>query len=77
MSPIELKTKIIQQVSDLNDLEKLEELLNLLQFQSEESIFETSLDEKLAIEEARIQISKGEFITNENFQKEIQEWLKR
>lgn len=77
MSTVELKTDLINKIIGITEKVKLEDIMLLLKFQSDETIFETTQEEKSAIEEARKQIADGEFVTNEELQKEIGQWLKK
>lgn len=77
MSTAELKIDLIAQITGITDKVKLEEIMQLIKFQSDETIFVTTKDEKLAIQDARKQIAHGNSITNEDLQNEIQEWLKK
>lgn len=77
MSTAELKIDLINQIANMTDKVRLKELMELLKFQSDESVYITSEEEKRAISEARNQISNGETISNEEVQKEIQKWLNK
>lgn len=75
MSTAELKVDLINKITSLTDSDILQDLLQFLQFQTDESIYLTTEEEKKAIAESRNQIAAGEVITNEELQKEFQEWL--
>lgn len=77
MSTAELKIDFISQIAGITDEVRLKEILHLLAFQSDKSTFITTEEEKRAIMEARDQIAKGEVITNDDVQKEINEWLNK
>jgi len=77
MSTAELKMEVINRIVSLSDNSKLKELLQLLKFQSEETIFVTNDEEKSAISEARKEIAEGKIFSNEDVQKEINEWLRK
>ena len=72
-----LKLDLINHITSITDKTRLKELLQQLKFQSEESIYITSEDEKQAISEARYQIENGEILSNDSVQEEIKEWLKK
>ena len=77
MSTDELKLDLISQIAGLTDKVKLRELMQLLKFQTEESLYITSEEEKTIIAEARQEIAEGKVFTNEEVQKEIKEWLEQ
>ena len=77
MSTAELKLDLISQIAGLTDKVKLRELMQLLKFQTEESLYITSEEEKAIIAEARQEIAEGKVLTNEEVQKEIKEWLEQ
>ena len=77
MSTAELKLNLISQIASLTDKVKLRELMELLKFQTEESLYITSKEEKTVIAEARQEVAEGKVFTNEEVQKEIKEWLEQ
>ena len=77
MSTAELKLDLISQIAGLTDKVKLRELMELLKFQTEESLYITSKEEKTVIAEARQEVAEGKVFTNEEVQKEIKEWLEQ
>lgn len=77
MNTAELKLDLINHITSITDKTRLKELLQQLKFQSDESIYITSEDEKQAISEARYQIENGEILSNDSVQEEIKEWLKK
>lgn len=77
MSTAELKLDLISQIAGITDKVKLKELMQLLKFQTEESIFITNEEDKSAIAEARKEVAEGKVFTNEEVQKEIKEWLEQ
>ncbi|WP_312421133.1 hypothetical protein [Epilithonimonas sp.] len=77
MNTAELKLDLINHITSITDKTRLKELLQQLKFQSDESIYITSEDEKQAISAARYQIDNGEVLSNDSVQEEIKEWLKK
>ncbi|HUH34484.1 MAG TPA: hypothetical protein VL022_01505 [Moheibacter sp.] len=77
MSTADLKIDLITQIASMTDKVRLEALLQILKFESENSIYVTNNEEKEAISIARNQIENGEFITHDDFQKDIQKWLNK
>lgn len=77
MSTSDLKIDLITQIAGITDKVRLKELLQILKFESDDSIFLTSEEEKDSVSVARDQIANGDFITNSDFQKDIQKWLNK
>lgn len=78
MTSVELRNKVISKIRQINDEEILKEIYKLLDDSLEET--ETILlseNHKNAIEIAKEQIEKGEFLSNEQANKEIGKWLSR
>lgn len=77
MSIAELKIDLINQIKNITDIDKLEEISQLIKFQIDDTIYETTEEDKKAIKEARNQIENKEVYTNKEMQKEIQKWLEK
>lgn len=77
MDTAELKIDLIKKITSITDEIKLREILQLLEFQADKSMFETSKEDKKAIMEVRRQIAEGEILTNEEVQKEIKKCLNK
>jgi len=75
MSTVELKNDLINQIVNITDKVRLKELLQLLKFQSDNSVYLTSEEERKAISEAKNQIVNGDVVSNEEVQNEIRKWL--
>lgn len=78
MTTIELRNKVIGKLNQINDDLILAEVYRLLDDNYDDSgIYQLSDNHKLAIEEAMAQISNGDYLTNEQANKEIDEWLNK
>jgi len=78
MTSIELKNKVIGKINQVNDDDILNEIYKLLDDSFEDAeIYQLSENHKIAIETARNQIDKGEYLTNDQANKEIGEWLNK
>ena len=71
MSTAELKLNLINQIAGITDKVRLKEIMQLLEFQSDKSLYITNKEEKEAVKEAQNQIKNGDGISNEDVQKEI------
>ncbi len=77
MSKKELKNAVIEKVTALEDEQVLLVLKMLLdQFQKEEP-YHVNLEERKKIESGLEQLKRGEFILNEELEKEEDEWLSK
>lgn len=78
MTSIELKNKVIRKINQVNDDEILKEVYQLLDDNFEDTeIYQLSGNHKIAVETAKNQIDNGEYLTNEQANKEIGEWLNK
>jgi hypothetical protein len=76
MTTNNLKKLLIAKIDDTNDEELLKAIYKLLDYNSSAGeIFKINSEQKEAIEEGRTQIEKGEFVSNEDLEKEIDKWL--
>ena len=78
MSTVELRKRLIEKIQKTQDDRILEEAFRLLELETTEDIeiYKLNDDQKKAISEARQQIKNGQFLTEEQANKEIDEWLK-
>ncbi len=78
MSTIELKKRLIDKIQKTDNENLLGEAFRLLEMESEDiEIYKLNDGQKKAIEEARKQIKNGQFLTDEQAGKEIDEWLNK
>jgi actin-like ATPase involved in cell morphogenesis len=74
MTVVELKHQIVNRIKETTNPGILEEVYRLLAIESD-TIFVLSEEQLKSIEEAKNQIKQGLFKTNEQTDKEIDEWL--
>ncbi len=80
MSTVELKERLIDKISHTNNEHILAEVNRLLNIETEseaDDVFIFYETEKMKIEEARLQIRKGDFLTHDESNKEIDKWLEK
>ena len=76
MSTKELKKKLIEKIEKTESNELLAEAYRLLELGTEDiETYSLSDEQKDAVEEARQQIRDGKFLTNDDANREIDEWL--
>lgn len=78
MSIIELRKRLIEKIEFTEDDNLLEEASRLLEVSlDDKSIYILNDKQHQAIDEARKQIVEGSFLSNEESNKEIDEWLRK
>ena len=78
MSTIELRKLLIEKIQLTDDDKLLEEASRLLEVDIEESdVYILNDKQKEAIDEGRKQIINGEYLTDEESNNEIDEWLSK
>lgn len=77
MNSAELKLNLINKITQITDVVQLKELLQLLNFQSDDTVYYTSEDEKKAILEGRNQVKSNEILSQKDVENEIDEWLNK
>ena len=78
MMTTELRKKLIDKIQETQDERILEEAYRLLKLETEDTeVYKLNDDQKKAINEARQQLTKGQFLTEEKANKEIDEWLNK
>jgi predicted transcriptional regulator len=76
MSSAELKKRLIDKIQKMDNENLLEEAFRLLQLESEDiEVYKLSDEQKSAVNEAHEQIKRGEFLTDDEANKDIDEWL--
>ena len=75
MTMLELKSILINRISEINDIRFLEAIRTILDEKVEDSALETTDEQRKEISESRSQIKEGLFLYNNDLDKEIQGWL--
>ena len=78
MNTIELQQKIISEIKNTSDDKLLKAIVRLLQLGSGElEVYQLNEVQKKSIEVAREQIKHGNFLTDDEANQEIEEWLSK
>ena len=78
MSTVELKERLISKILHTDSPELLGEVFRLLEIENEEmGVIKLSDQQKQAILKGQADIKNGRFLTNEQADKEIDEWLNK
>ena len=78
MSVDELQKKLIEKISSTTDAALPEELYNFIATDEAVGTYYKLSDKQLSmVEESRIQIREGKSITDDNLNKEIDQWLEK
>lgn len=76
MTISELKKRLIDKIQETDNENLLKEAFRLLQLESEDTeVYKLSVNQKNAVNEARKQITNGQFLTDDEANKHINEWL--
>jgi len=75
MSTIELRQLIINQLSHINDTSFLKAIKTIIDSKAEEEVYKLSDYQKERIRTGREQLLKGQTISHEELQNEIDQWL--
>ncbi len=75
---IALKEKLLQSIGKIDNEKLLEELLNFLELELEEpkEVYNFSEEQKSKIYKSLEQLDKGQVLSEEKANKEIDQWLK-
>ena len=77
MLTLDLKKRLIDKIEKNENRDLLNEAIRLFNMENEDiDLFKLSNEQKEAIDEARRQIKNGQYITNEQANNEIEEWLR-
>jgi len=79
MSTAELKEKLIAQINDIDNDELLAEISTMLYIESKSvnGVYQMSAVEREAVEDGLNQIKNGEWVSDEEANREIEEWLRK
>jgi len=79
MSTAELKEKLIAQINDTDNDELLSEISTMLYVESKSAngVYQMSEAEREAVEDGLNQIRNGQWISDEEANREIEEWLRK
>jgi len=75
MSTIELRHHIIKKLSLIDDDSFLKAIKTIIESKVNEGVYTLSDFQKKRVDSAREQIKKGQTISDEKLQKEIDQWL--
>lgn len=77
MADINLKEKLINKIQETDDMILLNDLSVLFELHEPEAVYELSDNQKKNIEVAQAQIKSGQFLTDDEANKDIEEWLNK
>jgi hypothetical protein len=78
MTTNELKHKVIDKINELDNDSLLKDLIRSIEDSSDDNeIYRLSDNHKKAVSKAIEQIEKGDYLTNEQSNKQIDEWLNK
>jgi hypothetical protein len=78
MSTIELRKRLIDKIQKTDNESLLEEAYRLLELETQDiEVYKLTDDQRKAANEGRQQIKNGEFLTDDQANQEIDEWLSK
>ena len=79
MSTAELKEKLIAQINDTDNYQLLTEISTMLYIESKSvnGVYQMSEAEREAVEDGLNQIRNGQWISDEEANRQIEEWLRK
>jgi len=78
MTTLELQEQLISKIQITTDEDILQGVLRFLQFETEtDEIYILNEEQQQAITKARLEVSNGQFYTNEEVDKLTEEWLRK
>ena len=72
---MQLKLDVINKITELKEIRVIREIKKLLDFELDEDVFVLSKQQENRIAEARKEYANGEISSNEEVNKEIEQWL--
>ena len=75
MTTIELKDILIHKIAAINDKSFLAAMNTIIDTKSEKLIYRTTPEQKQRIKEAQEQLARGEAISNDQVEADIDKWL--
>jgi len=72
---LQLKLDVINKITELKEIRVIREIKKLLDFELDEEVFVLSKQQENRIAEARKEYANGEISSNEEVNKEIEQWL--
>jgi hypothetical protein len=72
-----LQELLIKKISSTKDEQLLQEVSRLLEAGFTDEVYTLTKEQKAAVEEARQQIKEGQFLSNDDANKQAKEWLKK
>jgi len=78
MSTFELRKRLIDKIQKTDNENLLEEAYRLLELETQDiEVYKLTDEQRKAVNEARQEIKDGQFLTDEQANNEIDEWLRK
>jgi hypothetical protein len=78
MNKTKLKERLIKEIQNIENEDILKEVYRLLDLESEDlESYKLSQEQVSVVNEARDQVKNGQFLTHEEAQKKINQWLNK
>lgn len=76
MKTAELKDIIVHKIAGIDDKSFLSAINTIVEAKADSTVYKTTPEQRESIKEGREQIARGEFFTDEEVKKEMEQWLK-
>lgn len=74
---IDLKERLIKRIQETSDASVLNEVYRLLELDFDDpEVYQLSNEQRTAVKEAQQQVARGEYLTNEQSNQAVEQWLK-
>jgi len=78
LTELELKEKLIAEISDTEDTVLLHQILQLIDLEKQNhEVYEMCAEEEIAVNEGLAQLDRGEFVPHEDVKTLFEKWLKK
>jgi predicted HNH restriction endonuclease len=75
MPDLNIKEKLINKKKGTKDISVLEEVADLFEFREDEGVYKVNAEQEKAIDEARVQVTNKQTLTDEQSNNKTDEWL--
>jgi len=78
MTVVELKEKLIAKIKSTDNEELLEHIADIIEFEHNDGkVYNLSPEEMAAVKEGIEQIENGQYLSHEEANRQVEEWLKK
>ncbi|NPD47032.1 MULTISPECIES: hypothetical protein [unclassified Lentimicrobium] len=75
MNTIDLKNILIHQIAGIDDKSFLAAIKNIIDLKTDSTLYLTNVEQEYKIEQGLKELNIGNYITNEQLEKDVDQWL--